>query len=638
MTATYPAEDATALQNEWTQLDSDFQDFVTARRLDGTWKSLEHLSWPPNIRPELKEYVQGAFSMFGGLSDDLRLLIAIHGMNATRINVQAAGTSEASKKLESDHKLTFANWWTLNINRGRWLDNYNYEGQSGSGFVTNWLRWRKQERGDGVSGCPVYVEKVLPECIRYKGDWKNPSAAWLRYSVSAVDCDVKTPKGERPSYMADGNLGWVSEGMPYDYKSNSGKQIEVIVRDAEDPVAMCPLEGCYHRKRRITIYVCKEGAKTDEWEEVESYDSPFERCSFIIVGADVRETERNPHYIFRPSAWILFQLADQFNQKLTELAAMTRRELSDDTSYINAAGANADVVTAIQTPEGGTDNTVKRPEIGSKELPVLPGPVQKFPGPALQGLLEEIRMIREEYQDRRPNRSLLGQQATSEVSATVGQLQVQGAGVPIGPDLAAWDVGTVRIFEEIRHGIRFTSHFEPDGEKTRYVAMVTGKERVYGKRSSGAGEEVFLDAKKCEHDVLITAETSKDTPSETSTRRMEAITALHEGVFTMEDVDEAWDIFDHETQEEKRAEAYIDSLIEPYFARLAAAYATGQATARTGVDFGALLNPQGLLPPESQESQTHNTEAANAATSVAPTVNTGPTGSPTGGSTGLAGG
>lgn len=634
------ADELSGLENEWSGLDSDFGDFTSYRSLDGIWKQIGQGKHKPPIEPELRDYVQGAYAALGMLPDDLRIHKSTRNTNPTRFAVHAAGLSEQAKKVESNWKLYWSNVWTQELNNGRWLDEYMYEHQVELGIGSVWNRWCAHKDEDGtVHGSPIKVEKVLPECIRFKGNFRNPSVAWLKYSVSAVDADIKNVKGERPAYMQKGvldSLGWVSEPLPEDfYANNAGQEIEVIVRDGEDPVAMCPLQGCYHKKRRICIYVCKKGGKVADYEKVEEYDSPFSRCSFLIVGGDVKESERDPHLIFRPSAWALYQIGVDLISALTRMRAMTRRELSDESSYTDPSGIPADTLSALTVDaEGGPNETIKKPEPGSREIPILPGQVRKFPGPTLDGLMREIDMLLKWYERVRPNPNLVGQMQVSEVAATVGQLQVQGAGVPIGPDLAHWDSGQVWYPEQIRHAIRFTSHFEPDGEKTKYVAMVTGKERVYGKRYSSAGEEVFLDAKMCEHDVLFEAITSKDTPSEQAQRRNQALTGLHEGVYVMEDVDEAWDIYDHETQEEKRGQAYLDSVLQPLEGRLIAAVATGRATAETGLDFGQLLDPNNIEVPGVDQEQTHLTEAANAATTMAPTVQPAPAGTPTGGSTG----
>ena len=165
---TTQSPEVSQLHSRWSRLESTFSDFVEPRKLDGTWKQIEQAVLKPEIPPELKDHVQGAFVMFAGLADDFRNLIAIHNMNPTRFNVHAAGNSEASKKVASAWKLCWAGWWNTRINRARWLDSYTYEGQISLGISIVWWRWSGNEK------CPVYAEKVLPECIRWQGDFLNP--------------------------------------------------------------------------------------------------------------------------------------------------------------------------------------------------------------------------------------------------------------------------------------------------------------------------------------------------------------------------------------------------------------------------------------------------------------------------------
>ena len=158
---TYAPENVSALKHEWTQLDSLFSDYVSARSLDGTWKQIGQGKYRPPIEPELRDYVQGAYAVLGMLPDDLRLHKSTRQTNPTRFAVHAAGLSEQAKKIESNWKLYWANIWTGEINYGRWLDEYTYENQVEMGISIVMNSWCAKKDDEGVvRGSPVKVEKV----------------------------------------------------------------------------------------------------------------------------------------------------------------------------------------------------------------------------------------------------------------------------------------------------------------------------------------------------------------------------------------------------------------------------------------------------------------------------------------------
>lgn len=637
--ATYAAENPEELEQEWNSIDANFQDFQAARSLDGTWKLIHNAQLPPDLHPTLKESAQGLHYMTGMLQEDFRILKILHAANPTLIDTQVRGSTQAARNLERDFKLTWASWWDNDLNEGRWLDSWVYEGQIGLGLTVPWLRWKKQDNGDGTSGCPVYIEETLVEAVRWHGDFRNPSVGLLRYSVSMLDCDMKNAKGERPYYQDGEVIGWTSEMLSRDdYKANANKKVDIIVRDAEDYMAMCPLAGCHHKKRRITIYVCKPGGKAEDYEEVQSYDSPFARCSFIIVGGDVHKTERDPHRQLRPSAWILLNLVLQYNMLFNSLLAAFARELDDRRLYENVGGSDPNLVSAVHGDEdSGQSDSTKIPELASDEIYRMAGTVQQFPKPSLTELMELLKETIRQYEMYRPNRNLTGQAAVSEVTGTAAVLQNQGAGMMLSEDLVNWDSGHKRMFHETVHAIRFTSHFEDDDEQTRYIATVSGRENVKGSRGGARpGDTVYLDAKKCETPVSFSADTSKDTPADRRDREERARTAKAAGIFTDHDVFRDYGIFDPEMQEELLFAERIEKFLQPLEDQRVAMLVAARSASRTGVDLGEEQLAQNLPPVEENVPQEHNTMDANAARRHAPPVelpSTTPAGM--GGSSGL---
>src|SRR6185503_16378773 len=305
----------------------------------GKWNLIRSARLPPDVHPDLAKYAQGLRYMSGKLEDDVRILKILHTANPTRFNAVTRGSTQAARDLERDHKLCFASWWDNDLNQGRWLDSFNYEEQITHGAAVNRIKWKcdDDEEYEGDQGCPIAVEDTLLDTMWWQGDFRNPSVAICRYSLSVIDCDVKNQNGERPGYDGE-HLTWASEPLPTDfYTTNSGKKVDVVIMDAEDPLAMCPLPGCRHRKRRITTSICKPGETNQgKYEQIDCSDSPFEKCSFVIVGGDVRKSERDPHRILRPSAWILYDLVLQYNFLFNSLIATYARELAQDQQYVNA--------------------------------------------------------------------------------------------------------------------------------------------------------------------------------------------------------------------------------------------------------------------------------------------------------------
>lgn len=634
------------LNAEWNALRPDFQEFHNARNLDGLWKSITHGTLPPDIHPDLAKYAQGLQYMTGMLEEDFRILNILHSANPTMIDAQVRGSTQAARNLERDFKLTWASWWDNDLNVDRWLDAWVYEGQGELGATVPWLRWKcepedeSEDAAKGVktAGCPVYVEETILDALSWQGSFRNPSAMWCKYTTSVIDCDIKNSKGERPSYHSNGELGWVSEMMPEFYTHNVGKTVQVIVRDAEDPIAMCPLPGCHHKQRRITVYICKHDGDPKDYEEVESYDSPFEKCSFIIVGGNVKKSERNPHRILRPSAWILIDLVLKYNFLFNSLLAAFAREMADERLYENVGGANPEVIQAVHGDEDmGQSGGTEKPDVDSNTIMRLAGSVQALPKPSTQELMALLDKTERQYELYRPNRNLTGNAAVSEVTGTAAVLQSQGAGMMLAQDLMNWDGGHKRMFQETMHAIRFTAYFEPDDAQIRYVATVSGRENVKGSRGgTKAGDEVYLDAKKCSTPVNFTAETSKDTPADRRDREERARTAKAAGIFVQRDVDEAYGIFDPDMQEELRFAESVEQFLKPLELRRVAALVAARSASITGTDMGEEPLVSQLPLPGEDGPQSYNTSEANAARRHTPPVEVPSTGNiGAGGSSGL---
>lgn len=636
-------EDAIALKHERDQLTSDFGTFKEFRQVEGTWNMIRRATLAPDLPPELRRYAEGAVFMAEKLDDAIRTLILIKSNNPTRFDAVIYGSGETQRHLESNWKLIMANTWDSNHNVMRWLDDYVYESQTTFGIAAPQIHFKKkvytEENGRPISNWPMSITKTLIDGFEFKGDYLNPSVAFYSYSLSAIDCDVKNQKGERPSYGVGydkDNLGWVGEDLPEDfYTANANKKIQIIVRDGETN-ADCPLEGCNHKQRRITVYICKDGGTEKDYDELESYDSPFTRCSFVIVPGDIRHNERDPHRIFKPSAWVLYGIIQKYNTWMQMLLAMLRQQLSNDSKVINAGGTNPDTFAAIQGAEdAGQAETVKLPETGSREIPITPGAIQSIGNPSIDGLLRMLDETKRDWDEHKPNPALVGQMAVSEVAASAAVIQVEGAGITIGGDLKNWDGQIVRFYEEARHAILFNSYFEPDDAKTKYVIGVGGTDNVMGYRDAKIGDQIYMDEARAKREVKFVARTSKETPSEATNRKMTAITGFNEGILTRQQRAEAWDIFDYPMQEKELFREEVRKFLMPMKLRRVAKRVVSTSAAKTGVDMGEEPMVDALPVPEDNGSQTHNTVAANNERMHQNPVQAPVTGNPTGGSSGL---
>ncbi len=600
------------LDAEWTQIRLTFSEFHNNRDLMGVYKLVKQAKLPPDLHPDLLIFAQGLRYMSGMLREDFRQLKQLHGANPTYKDTVVAGSSQAAHNLARDFKLVWSSWWDNKLNKGDVVYDRIHEGVTELGISVERMHWCPKPDEEYKSGCPVKLEQILVDCVGWQGNFLDPDAFWYRYSLPVIDCNIKNSKGMRPSYGEyEEGLGWVGEPLPTGfYKNNAQKKVDIIVRDAVDPVAMCCLPGCMHRKRRITTMVCKEGGKEADYETVSVDDSPFEHCSFVITGGDVNWTERDPNEILRPSAWILIDLVIKYNVLFNTLLATHAMELSTKRMYVNAGATNPEVLQALTPEDDG--QTLEAPAIGSNIISQMPGPISQFPKPSTTELMELLRETIRQYERYRPNDNLTGNAAVSEVTGTAAQLNRQGAGLMLEKVLENTDSAHERFFYETMHAICFAGYFESEDEQTRYVATVSGREMVMGSKGS-AGEELFLDAKKAAHPVTFTADTSADTPQDRRDREERARTAKAAGIFTKDDVFKAYGITDPVAQEEALFNDEVDAIAKPIELRRIAQYMVASSASQTGVDLGEEGMIKDMPMPDPQQPQTYNTLAANRA-------------------------
>lgn len=642
--ATYTLPPAQQLKREAEAIRDDFSDFHDFRDVEnGKWFRILNRQLSPNILPELRRYQDGLEYQGADLEEALRQYKSLLRSNPTIFDVNVHSSSHSARDTETALKLSLANWWN-DMNRNRWIDDYDAEYLAKCGISVKRLclkplpkDWESRDKVE--VGRPTEYKKVLLDGFGYIGDYLDPDAAWYTYTLPVIDCDVKNKKGERPYFEGD-RLAWTGEALPPDaYQNNANKKIKIIVRDAKDLVgALCPLDGCDHVRRMITVYCCGDGK--DDYEEVETTPSPFATCSFHITGAALQMSERNPHLIFRPLMAPLYQIQAWINTLVTELAVQHRREAADTSLYANQTQSNPQMA-ANQTvmAEGGPKDTISMPDAAPGEIPAINATIQRVPGPVTTNLMALLNIALEKQAQYMPNSILTGSSQTLTANSTASNYvsSYQAAGVLLRPPTENMDAMTERWARETLHAIAYQTYFLPDDMEVHYMAQVTGAEHVmsYGTRVD-RGTRVYVDKKRASAEIDLAITTNTETWAEKREKRMTAITGMQAGLYTLDDGLKDWGFFDVQLQKELLGVERIDRALAPAIDRMVLMKLAREATAQSGYDFGSIIQdamplPEGAggAPPDSGGLQRHDTSAANVAKMTAPPA-TGPTVNPVG--------
>lgn len=635
---TYTLPPAEQLKREAELIKNEFSDFHDFRDIDGKWPRILNRELSPNILPELRRYQDGLEYKGADLEEALRQYKALLRSNPTIFDVSVRSSSHSARDTETAIKLCLANWWNR-MNRNRWVDDYDAEGLAKHGMSVKQLCLKPLPKGwedeDKVeTGCPTYYKKVLLDGFGYIGDYSDPDAAWYSYTLPVIDCDVKDKKGRRPYYEGEA-LEWTGEALPPEaYTHNANKKVQVIVRDAKDLIgALCPLPKCNHVRRRITVYVCPDGKDAKEYQDVDSQPSPFETCSFHIIGGAVMLTERDPHKIFRPLMGPLYFIQAWINVLITELAVQHRREAADSSVYANTTQSNPQLSAAQGAlAEGGPNNTVAVPDSEPGEYPTINANLQRVPGPVTQNLMTLLNIALEKQQQYMPNSILTGSSQTLTANSTASNYvsTYQAAGVLLTPPTENMDAATERWGRETLHAIAYQCYGLPEDVDVHYMAQVTGAEHVmsYGEKTE-RGTRVYVDEKRAQTEIDLIITTDVKTWAEKREQRLTAITGMQAGVLTLDDVIKAWDFFDVQLQKELLGVERIDRALAPAIDRMVLMKLAREATAQSGYDFGSLIDQTMQVQQTQNMPQRHDTNAANVAR-MAGAPETGPVVDPIG--------
>ena len=578
------------LKSELETLSSDLTEFHDKRKL---WDSEVRRELETELPPETTNTEPVDYQ-----SADLEKAIFDHvevlRMNPTRFDANCLDQSPDAKKAERNVLLTMARTWA-GMNGERWWDAAVGEGQVRHGVKVMWLRWKEPGKASVIKG-----EGAGERWRRWPFYWSNTNlfgdfwkerdgdadVFYYRYVIPVLGSDIrKTEGGVNKKITLDtaGKIGWL--GLDEEPESSAAdKKIEVIVRDARklsgEP---CPLENCDHPLREITVSVCPDG----EWEhseEVESYDSPFPGCSFMVIGARTSHHETNFHQKYRPLMLPMYQ--EQFHQNYlkTLLATEVREAYGDQNVYVD--GSTIPPHISAQIGEGGQLASIDRSTIDSNEIPVFPGQLRRWPkeiDPHLQTLIADSQKKMSDYV---PNRFVIGTAFTeaSNATGTAFLQQAQQAALPYNGLLGQSDGAIKKAYEYMFHAIRVFGR-EDKGFVTKYMSALTGAE-VTRKHAGKPGENVWVDAGMLEeYDFDILLKTESQTVAEEGARWLQAKDKYLSGVFTVEQLFEAAGIFDVELQKRLMYAQNIREFLHSTEMAMAQGLALTRASAYTGADF-----------------------------------------------------
>ena len=626
------------MERQISDLETTFDAFHTKRSLDGLWRRLVRRESPEQIPPNLAVDQDGIDFQSPDPEKAILDHIAICMLNPPVFDVHVPGEGQKYREIERDQLLVKATWFNREVNPRRRWERRVYEGEVRDGIKVEWLR-PKPVSDDYEMTCPNYFQNTvldgnfwLPE----HDEDASSDAHWYRYSVPIVDSNIKRKDGSKYSIDAYGAGCWLGADEPHDYETVKDKKVDVYVRDARDLSGqMCPVEGCHHPQRLITIYVCPKGVKfSDKAEVVETFPSPFPGSSFFIIGGHTFQTERDPDKIYRPLMYPMYVLQAYLNMFFTWWMVLAVNESSDRDLYANASQSRPENLQALGMAEGGTPGTVKVPQTGADdEMPVLPYTPERLPKATSLQLAGIIRTLLDKMQEYMPNRFQMGVNYTeaSNATASANLAALQQSGIPYSPLLDECAGAIDKWDRYTDHQIKFNDIYNPE---IKYYAAVTDDENLARYRSTvKRGEQVFLDVKKCvPHDLIVSI--ANKTYAEQQAEWYLANSKYMSGVYTVEDLIKAAGIFDVEGQQRRLFKGQVRQSLQPLYIRMMDLLMTREASVQSGYDFGNLLQQVEPQEPRVQQSGTPSTQAANTAREMNPTVSLPAMSNPSGGSGG----
>jgi hypothetical protein len=522
--------------------------------------------------------------------------------------------------------------------RNRWWDRAVGEGQVRHGVKVMALRWHEQTEpdvdvgekpdDDDYEAQAEYAEKrnkarddafkkrkhpfYWTDCDLYGCYWigderreEGPDVFFYEYEIPYVEAVHRFSKSDKKFTLSDaGKVGWLGEGEADPVDDADTRKVKCLVRDGRDLSGRrCIIPGCDHPQRTICIYVACSGEGEDYDEEpVEEYDSPFQGCSYFVIGGR-SSSDRDPDRRFRPLMYPLYVEAAWQNYLNTVLATMARTDYSDDYFYLDTSKTPQ----WVTVPEGGTPVQIDQADLQAGNIPALPGTVQRFPKTMSPHLMEMLNQSLKRLETYMPNRFVTGQAFTeaSNATGTAFIQQAQQAALPYNMLLSASDEAQLKSRRYEYHAIRYWAEAEPAEAKTRYYSVMTGNTDIVrmARHSASAGEVVWVDAAKVGLNFDLQVRTKSETLAEEGARWLQAKDQHMYGVLTTDQLLRAAGTDDIQGQKEALRMEEIRADVQPLITEIRRRRIIQKASVRTGMDFGALIGQPVFNPDMSVSTQ-----------------------------------
>lgn len=548
----------------------------------------------PTVLPkELQEFQQGIDYQSPKAEKGILDMVDALQINPTVHSLLTQHPGPQAEKQLREVLLYHARSWDIE-NVGRWWDSAVGEDQVRYGVkVMQFCSY-----GEGESGPEnhrFYWKNVPTLSVSWMPKGRDVDAAFWEYDLPILESDddyKRDGDGLRPTLDSAGRLGWLADEEDHDSDSgDAGRQLHVIVRDARDPKnKKCPLEGCSHYLRKISIWVGESG-NAKEADLLREFDSPFPGCSFFII-AGRESNERDMDRRYRSILFPYYCEIEWHNMLTTLLATMIRYDYSVVKAYIDGSRMQP----GTELSEAGPDGTIKIKHSNADEILVIPGELKAWPAIISDHLPMLIQESKERMREFEPNRFTMGQNF-EEAKGGTGTANIQAtqqAALPYNRLLGQSDSAIQKAAVYREHAIRYWAYA---GEDEEYGYKMAGSEAI-GAYSVEGGEKITITAKKVEIEHTIVIRTKSETLAEQER-------AVQLGWFLLSnnqiDQEQYWQDYvgltDIEGQERRQAKMLLWKRMQPEIMEAAAAMFHRRFEAETGISLAMAGMAGGGMPP-----------------------------------------
>ncbi|MDZ4249529.1 MAG: hypothetical protein U0990_05505 [Candidatus Nanopelagicales bacterium] len=616
-----------------TRVQRGFETFVSKREVwDAIVKREHKVKWPDELRP----YAGGAEYLSPEAERAVQDMVDVLSMNPTVFALQLLEAGERAKKWGRDILLWMARAWEI-MDEGRWWDAAVGTGQVQHGVKVTQLCWRDYGDDEAKSvkdkikrPFPFYLKNTPTLACAWTSYGGEDEISVYEYELPLIDANMQLKKrdGKRPTIESMGKIGWLADAEIPD-KSIWDETIKVTVVDSRDTkLTKCTVEGCEHYLRTICVYVSDLGTSGqsdgDYGELVEEYDSPFPGSSFIVTSG--RETnETDPHLRYRPVLYPLFVEVERLNFLISLLTMLARLDYSDERAYLALQKDAAQMGVSLPDPQPNGVMTMPRTTVG--EMAVLPGEVKAFPQQISEHLMTLIDIQRQNVENAKPNRFILGTNF-DEAKFGTGTANVQAtqqAALPFNRLLGQSDASILRISNYMAHAVRY---WAATGEDQEYPLATTDGMAV-AQASTESGEIISVTAQKLSIGYQLQLKTKSETLAE-----QQAAVLLGKLLFETNQIDQEqyWEIqgvTDIEGQRLRQGVMLAKKELAPDIMQAVKLVFYRMYQAETGIDLsgmGMMMQPQdGQQPPNGGGPPTGGTQGVTGR-AINPALAQGPAG------------